>query len=231
MDFIFLGSMFLLGLGGSMHCLGMCGPLVMAVPFPKSRETVLTQFLYFLGKALAYGLLGILIGFLGLKSIWGESQRYLSLIAGVLIILMTVFPLIKPKIGKFKFQKNFQNIFKKIKEQPRWHHFLQLGFLNGLLPCGMVYMALAATLASGDPLNGFLGMLAFGFGTAPILWVLAVLKTNLKFDLKKKLKPLTVFLSILVGILLILRGLNLGIPFISPKMDTSQEMKMEHHHH
>lgn len=229
MDFLLFGSMFLLGLGGSLHCLGMCGPLVMAVPFPNSRKTTGTKFLYFFGKALAYGFLGIMIGLLGLKAIWGESQRYLSIIAGVLVILMVIFPLIKPRFGKFQFQKTFQTLFRKIKEEPKWHHFFELGFLNGLLPCGMVYMALAAALASGSPVNGFLAMLSFGAGTTPILWTLAVLKTNLKFDLKKKLKPMTISLSIIVGVLLILRGLNLGIPYISPKMDTAQSTEMHCH--
>lgn len=232
MDFVFFGSMFLLGLGGSLHCLGMCGPLVMAVPFPKSKETAGTKLLYFFGKALAYGILGIVVGTLGLKAIWGDSQRYISVSAGILVILMVIFPLIKPRLGKFQFQKTFQSIFKKIKENPKWYHFFQLGFLNGLLPCGMVYMALAAALASGSPVKGFFAMLFFGAGTTPILWVIAVLKASVKFDLKKKLKPITVSLSILVGLLLILRGLNLGIPYISPKMDTGQPMEMnEHHHH
>lgn len=231
MDWLLIGSMFLLGLGGSLHCLGMCGPLVMAVPFPKSRSTYFTQFLYFFGKALAYGLLGILVGLMGLKSVWGESQRFISVFAGVLILLMTVFPLLKPGIGRFFFQKQFQSVYKQISKSPGWYHFLQLGFLNGLLPCGMVYMALAAALAAGSPVNAFIGMLVFGFGTAPILWAIAILKTGLKFDLKSKLKPITVSISIFVGLLLILRGLNLGIPYISPKMDTSQPVEMNHSHH
>lgn len=231
MDFVFYGSMLFLGIGGSLHCLGMCGPLVMAVPFPKNRKTNGTKSLYFFGKAIAYGLLGILVGMLGLKAIWGESQRFISVFAGLLVILMVVFPLIKPKIGKFRFQKSFQKIFQQIKENPKWYHFFQLGFLNGLLPCGMVYMALTVALAAGNPVKSFFGMLIFGFGTTPILWMIAVLKTSLKIDLRKKLKPITTSLSILVGILLILRGLNLGIPYISPKLDTSAEVEMHHHHH
>lgn len=231
MDWLLFGSMFLLGLGGSLHCLGMCGPLVMAVPFPKNKQTSGAKFLYFFGKSFAYGILGILVGMLGLKAIWGESQRFISILAGVLILLMVIFPLLKPRIGKFPFQKQFRSVFNQIKENPKWHHFFQLGFINGLLPCGMVYMALAAALASGGPVKGFFAMMIFGFGTTPILWALAVLKTNVKFDLKKKLKPITVLLSIMVGLLLILRGLNLGIPYISPQMDTSTKVEMDHHHH
>lgn len=230
-DFVLFGSMFLLGLGGSLHCLGMCGPLVMAVPFPKKHRNSGSKLLYFFGKAMAYGILGILIGLLGLKAIWGDSQRFLSVLAGILILLMVIFPIIKPRIGKFYFHKSFQSIFQKIKQQPRWYHFFQLGFLNGLLPCGMVYMAMAAALTSGSPIEGFFAMLFFGFGTTPILWLIAVLRTNVKIDLKKKLKPLTITLSVLVGVLLILRGLNLGIPHISPKMDTSQEIESHGHHH
>lgn len=203
----------------------------MAVPFPRNRQTVFTKFLYFFGKAFAYGVLGALIGVLGLKAIWGEAQQYLSIIAGVLVILFAVFPLIQPKIKSFPLRNQFQSIFKEIKENPKWYYFLQLGFINGLLPCGMVYMALAAALASGNPLNGFVAMLFFGAGTTPILWMVAATKNKIRGNLKNKLKPITIGLSVFVGLLLILRGMDLGIPYVSPKMDTSQSMEEMHHHH
>lgn len=231
MNLVLYASMFMLGLGGSLHCLGMCGPLVMAVPFPKSRQNLLSKTLYFLGKALAYGILGAVISLFGLKALWGDSQRYISILAGIIVILLAIFPILQPKIGKFPFRNSFQNIFKAIKENPKWHHFLRLGFINGLLPCGMVYMALAAAMTGGGLVEGFIAMLFFGIGTTPLLWILASVKSKITTALRQQLKPVTIGLSLLVGILLLLRGLNLGIPYISPKLDTSMEMEHHHHHH
>ncbi|HTO17304.1 MAG TPA: sulfite exporter TauE/SafE family protein [Edaphocola sp.] len=227
MNTLVFASSFLLGIGSSLHCLGMCGPLVMAVPFPAKQRSSSTKFLYFGGKAIAYGTLGAIIGLLGLRAIWGEAQQYISIFAGAFIILLVLFPLLLIKNIRFPFQKYFQKIFSKMKESPKWYHFFQLGFLNGLLPCGMVYIALTAALASGSPLEGFIAMILFGIGTTPILWIVVAVKGKIRPSLKLKLKPISIGISILVGILLILRGLNLGIPFISPKMNTSPTVKQE----
>ncbi len=221
MNTLIFTSSFLLGIGSSLHCLGMCGPLMMAVPFPESGAGRSFKVLYFLGKALAYGVLGALIGLLGLRAIWGEAQQYVAIAAGVLIILMVLFPLLKPKTLKFPFQKTFTQVFNRMKEQPRWWHFVQLGFLNGLLPCGMVYIALTAALASGSPFEGFIAMMLFGIGTSPVLWLVAVMKGKISFSLRQKLKPVSIGISLVVGLLLVARGLNLGIPYISPKMNTA----------
>lgn len=229
MDLIVIGSAFLLGLGSSLHCLGMCGPLVMAVPFPRDKQNFLSKLVYFIGKAFAYGFLGALIGFFGIKAIWGEIQQYLSIISGVLIILMALFPFIIPKNSKYPFQKIFQKTFQQIKNQPKWWHFLQLGMLNGFLPCGMVYMALTVAFASGSSFNGFLAMLAFGIGTTPILWAVTLVRDKITASLRQKLKPITLVIAFLIGGLLILRGLNLGIPYISPKMNHQVEQKMHCH--
>ncbi|RYD99586.1 MAG: sulfite exporter TauE/SafE family protein [Sphingobacteriales bacterium] len=213
-------SSLLLGLASSLHCLGMCGPLIMAVPFPVKSKNRTYKLFYFLGKALAYGSLGAIIGALGLKAIWGEAQRYVSILSGILIMLLVLLPMMRATRLQFPFQKTFARVFNRIQEHPRWFHFMQLGFLNGLLPCGMVYIALTAALASGSPLNGFVAMMLFGAGTSVVLWGVALLKGKLSGQLRQKLKPVSTGFSILVGGLLIARGLNLGIPYISPEMNT-----------
>lgn len=220
MNTVVLVSSLLLGLASSLHCLGMCGPLIMAVPFPVKNKAWTYKFFYFLGKSLAYGSLGAVIGVLGLKAIWGEAQRYVSIISGILIVLLILLPLLRTARLKFPFQKAFASVFSRIQDNPRWAHFIQLGFLNGLLPCGMVYVALTAALASGGPLQGFIAMMLFGTGTSIVLWGVALLKGKLSWNLRRKLKPFSLAFSILVGALLIARGLNLGIPYISPKMNT-----------
>lgn len=220
MNTVVLFSSLLLGLASSLHCLGMCGPLIMAVPFPAKSKAWTYKLFYFLGKALAYGSLGAIIGTLGLKAIWGEAQRYVSIISGLVIVLLIVLPMLRKTPLKFPFQKAFAHVFGRIREHPRWFYFIQLGFLNGLLPCGMVYIALTAALASGGPLQGFIAMMLFGAGTSLVLWGVALLKGKLSWRLRQKLKPVSVGFSALVGVLLITRGLNLGIPYVSPKMDT-----------
>ncbi len=220
MNTVVLFSSLLLGLASSLHCLGMCGPLIMAVPFPAKHNGWTYKLFYFLGKALAYGSLGAIIGALGLKAIWGEAQRYVSIVSGVLIVLLILLPLLRSTRLKFPFQKAFSQVFERIQKRPCWFYFIQLGFLNGLLPCGMVYIALTAALASGGPLQGFIAMLLFGAGTSVVLWVVALLKSKLSWQLRQKLKPVSIAFSVLVGVLLIMRGLNLGIPYVSPKMNT-----------
>lgn len=223
---IYLSS-FLLGIGSSWHCLGMCGPLVMAVPFPKKEQSFVTKALYFLGKSTAYAILGLLIGLFGMKAIWGEYQRYISLVAGTFIILMVIFPFLTPKTFNYPFKKTFSRIFQQIKEQPRWWHFFSLGFLNGFLPCGIVYMALLIALASGNMLSAALAMFLFGWGTVPMLWIVAVLKDTVKQRLQIKFKWVTVSLGLLAGTLLILRGMNLGIPYVSPHLNTMEQPHRE----
>lgn len=220
MNTVVLVSSLLLGLASSLHCLGMCGPLIMAVPFPVKQKAWTYKLFYFLGKALAYGSLGAIIGALGLKAIWGEAQRYVSIISGAVIVLLILLPMLRSARLKFPFQKAFNQVFKRIRERPRRVYFIQLGFLNGLLPCGMVYIALTAALASGGPFQGFIAMMLFGAGTSFVLWAVASLKGKLSGTLRQQLKPLSVGFSVLVGLLLITRGLNLGIPYISPKMNT-----------
>lgn len=220
---IYLSS-FLLGIGSSWHCLGMCGPLVMSVPFPKKQQSFASKSTYFLGKAFAYALLGIVVGSLGLKAIWGDSQRYISITAGAFIVLMVIFPYLVPKTFKYPFKKTFTKIFNQMKERPKLWHFLSLGFLNGLLPCGMVYMALFVALASGNVFDAAIAMLLFGFGTTPVLWFVALIKDKLRNQLQAKFKMVTVSLGLLAGFLLIFRGLNLGIPYLSPHLDTTEQI-------
>lgn len=226
MDFLIIATAFSLGIASSLHCLGMCGPLVMAVPFPKLKNREVTKVLYFMGKALAYVVLGALIGILGLKSIWGNAQQYVSIFSGVLLILLSLLPFLKQNIKFGIVQSRLTFVLQNMQVQPKARYFLQLGFLNGLLPCGMVYIALTTALASGSPLNGSLAMLAFGLGTTPVLWGVTLFKQKLGLHLRAKLKQVQLVLSLAVGLLLVLRGLGLGIPYISPTVASTEQGKI-----
>jgi sulfite exporter TauE/SafE len=145
-------------------------------------------------------------------------QQALSVVAGVFIILWVSFPVLKPGKSSFLFQKQFSILYNKLQYEPKIYHYSFLGFLNGLLPCGLVYTALAAATVSGSAAGGFGAMFLFGIGTAPALIILVILKNKMSFRLRQKLKPVSLVLSISIGLLLVVRGLNLGIPYISPEV-------------
>jgi len=219
MNIAVLTGAFLLGIGGSLHCLGMCGPLAMSLPYssdgyPKPVKAVL----YYLSKALAYGAMGAVMGAFGKGLFLMEWQQGLSVAAGIFVLAWACLPFLKRKEGHFLFQKQFAAVYAKLNHAPRLRYYAVLGFLNGLLPCGMVYAALAIATVSGSVAGGFTAMFLFGLGTAPALLTLVLLKHKISLRVRRQFRPLTVGMSVMVGALLILRGLNLGIPYVSPEV-------------
>jgi sulfite exporter TauE/SafE len=222
MNSIILISAFVLGIGGSLHCIGMCGPLALSIPFSKeSKQKWISITIYYTFKAIAYGVLGIIMGALGKGIMLMNYQQILSIIAGVFIILMAFKPYIKTQAGNFFFQKQFSAIYQNMVTAPRWWYYAALGFLNGWLPCGMVYTALATAAVSGSGFNGFATMFVFGLGTTPALWILTVFKSKISIKLRSQLKPIVALTSILIGVVLIIRGMNLGLPYLSPIVENN----------
>jgi hypothetical protein len=220
-------SAFILGLGGSFHCMGMCGPLALSITMPASAKhpPFLTYNFYFFGKTLTYALMGLIFGFFGLQIALAGWQQGLSVFAGVVMILLALFSVAKPatfhqnafteKINQF-----ILPLFGKVLQQksslfaPFW-----MGLLNGLLPCGLVYMGLAGAVATAEPLSAALFMLVFGVGTMPVLLLFLLVSGKFGFAFRVYLKKATPVIMSVMGLLLILRGLDLGIPFISPVSD------------
>jgi len=218
MNGLILLSSFVLGIGGSLHCLGMCGPLALSVPFAQNdRIKWLRITVFYLGKSFAYGLLGMLPGLFGKGLILMDWQQGLSITAGIAILLMVAVPTLKLHKSKFLFRKQFSLLYNRLQQQARLTDYGILGFLNGLLPCGLVYTALTAATLSGSWAGGFLAMFLFGLGTTPALVALILFRNKLNRQQLRNLKPVSAILSICVGVLLILRGLNLGIPYVSPE--------------
>lgn len=219
---IFISS-FVLGIGGSLHCLGMCGPLALSIPYPK---TGLTKWMlvigYYLSKALAYAAMGAVAGIVGKGFFVMNWQQGLSVAAGIFIIALVCFPLLKPVRGSFAFQRQFAWLYGKLQHNPKLHYYLLLGLLNGFLPCGLVYTALAAATVSGGVVQGFISMFLFGIGTAPVLIAIVLLKRKMSIRFRHFFRPLSITLSIAVGILLVMRGLNLGIPYVSPEVHNDE---------
>ncbi len=223
---------FLIGLIGSLHCLGMCGPIALTIPFSKN---LLTRFIgvliYNLGRVVTYGIIGALFGLFGLGLAMAGVQQAVSIILGTLMILTVLFPLlfkrIKPLERMFSPISNFvKNKLSGYLNKRSLLTLLPTGIINGLLPCGLVYAAVAKSLASGSIATGSIYMVLFGLGTIPLMVALPMLGSlgGFKFRLYYR-KALPVFV-ITLGLLFILRGMNLGIKYISPKLGPGN--KMEH---
>lgn len=223
MSAITLISAFVLGFGGSLHCLGMCGPLALSIPFrPGGRRGGLQITVFYLSKALAYGLIGLIFGLLGQGFRLMEWQQGLSVISGIMIILIVCLPVLKQGMGRFLFQGQFSRLYSRLRSDPRPYHFFLLGFLNGLLPCGLVYAALALSISTANWFGGFASMFLFGLGTSPALVLLVLFRNKMSMSFRRRFRPVSIVLSVAVGLLLILRGLNLGLPYISPEWKGEQ---------
>lgn len=211
-------SALLLGLAGSLHCVGMCGPLMLAVPLPTSeRSKVLLQMLvYHSGRILTYSALGVLFGLLGKGVVVAGLQQTVSVLAGFFMIAMAFVAwrmerLITALPGFGTFTRSVQRSMGKLmKAHPGGVPF-SLGLLNGLLPCGMVYAALAGAITTTNSLEGGLFMATFGLGTLPLLLLATTLGRSFSKDIRAKMKVLQPLLLSLVGLLLIQRGLHLDL--------------------
>lgn len=215
---------FSIGILGGFHCIGMCGPIALSLPvhqyaLPKRIYSVL---LYNLGRALTYALLGLFIGLLGQGFELFKIQQYASIIAGVLILTILFFssrtsvqiPFLSPFFIKVKSQ-----LARLLKTEKSGSSFLAIGIVNGFLPCGLVYIAIAASVAAGSAIKSALLMFAFGLGTLPLMALTMFVGKYISLNIKNKLNKLSPYLIGIVAVLLILRGLNLGIPYISPKQE------------
>lgn len=214
-----------MGLLGSFHCVGMCGPIVLAVP----GKSLLAKLSYNFGRTITYMIMGAIIGFVGEGFSLIGYQQPLSVAVGVAMLLIVLFTKYKhfdlPMTGVVEkmwiYSKNrLTPLFKS--QSPTAPFYI--GLINGLLPCGLVYAALFAAISMGGILESAVYMGMFGLGTTPLLVVLSVFGTIVSPVLRTRLNKAVPYFLGLVAILLILRGLNLGIPYVSPKMDKGGKM-------
>ncbi len=212
----------LFGLVGSLHCVGMCGPIALMLPVERQNKT--KQFFqvasYHLGRIFTYAIIGLLFGTLGKTFNLLGFQQYISIISGVLMIAIILFPKMVHQFGvsqrltKLIFTvKNKLGAELKKKDN---NTFFTLGFLNGFLPCGLVYMAVLGALASSHFLEGSLYMVVFGLGTVPLMTVITYAPNLNLFGKTLNLKKVIPVLVVFMGVLFVVRGLGLGIPFLSP---------------
>lgn len=214
------------GLLGSFHCLGMCGPIAFVLPL--DRENKLISFiqagLYHLGRLLSYATIGLVFGLLGKGLFLVGFQQKLSIIIGVLMILITIIP--SSFFHQFNIVKPFYILISKVKvgmglylKKSSFKAFLTMGLLNGFLPCGLVYMALLGAVSMGSSISGALYMFLFGLGTIPMMTGALIFGNFIKLSIRNKIQKAIPIFVLIIGLLFILRGLGLGIPYLSPPAD------------
>ncbi|HEY0039459.1 MAG TPA: sulfite exporter TauE/SafE family protein [Flavisolibacter sp.] len=216
---------FVMGIFGSLHCIGMCGPIAMALPMGarSSGSRLAGGLIYNLGRIVTYSSLGLVLGLAGDFLVTPQIQSTVSIVFGAAILLYLVLPSrLKKNVSKSSpVQGFFLSIHKqlgKLLSSESNSSLFSIGLLNGLLPCGMIYLALTSSFLTGSALNGSLFMAAFGFGTFPAMLAAAFFGSFLNQQVRLNLrKAVPVFLACMAT-LLVLRGLNLGIPYISPSL-------------
>lgn len=207
-----------LGLTSSFHCVGMCGPLLLAVPMRTNNNNNWQEIVvYHAARILTYALLGVLVGFAGWRLQVAGMQQFFSLTIGIILIgYVFASRFFAGAAWVLAFNKIIFSFFGFAAKQKGQLGTLLLGVANGLLPCGMVYIALTGAMASASVATAASFMLLFGLGTLPLLFVFNFYRVRLQASVKQRIKLVAPIVISIMGILLVLRGLNLGIPYISP---------------
>ncbi|WP_282036965.1 sulfite exporter TauE/SafE family protein [Saccharicrinis aurantiacus] len=218
MDIVLSG--FVLGLMGSFHCAGMCGPIALALPLNGNNNAVKVTggVLYNLGRSVTYALMGAVFGLVGQGLSLVGFQKWVSVAMGVLMIISVLVPSLFKKVnsGKIPFagavRKGIQRLFAK----KSFGGLFFIGLLNGLLPCGLVYVAIAGAIGAGGVAEGALFMLLFGLGTLPLMLAISILGNMMSLSVRNKMNKVIPVMVVVIGLIFVLRGLSLGIPYLSP---------------
>jgi sulfite exporter TauE/SafE len=224
---------FILGAVSSLHCIGMCGPLAMALPLKDKNASKFTgALLYNIGRMTTYASFGLVFGLIGRSFAWFGWQQKISIALGIIILVSLVLPrllnkqnvttrwsgkamaAVRDRLGKLLFNGNPASLY-------------AIGMLNGLLPCSMVYLALAGAISTGEVISGAAFMAVFGFGTLPAMWAVSFFGGKMKQSVRLSARKLYPAMIMIMAVLLILRGLNLGIPYLSPKLGVGHSNTVE----
>lgn len=215
---------FFTGLFGSLHCVAMCGPLVMAMPFQSSStlSLVLQRLLYQAGRISVYASFGLLAGLLGRGFNILGLQQTLSLVTGTLLVLVAFFHFFgKGNQTLSRWQSRLVaplvNLMSRHLSKP--YGGLFAGALNGLLPCGMVYVALAGSLNTDSILAGGEFMFFFGLGTTPLMLLASF--TPLLFKRRLNIPLITPYLFLIAGLWLLYKGSNLHLTHLPHQPHTT----------
>lgn len=221
MDLILAGLTF--GFLGSFHCIGMCGPIALSLPQKSAiyLRFLFSRIIYNIGRVATYVMLGAAIGFFSSMVAFSGYQQVLSIAVGIILLLTFVWKSLREQFRKMeslpgKFIGKANQLLKNLFNRNNFGALFLIGVLNGFLPCGFVYMALATALTFGTVESSTLFMAGFGMGTVPAMLGISLAGSLISATFRRKIQKLSPYFIAAVGFILILRGLNLGIPFISP---------------
>lgn len=218
-----LYTAFLFGLISSFHCIGMCGPIAMMLPVDRNNQAKkVTQIItYHLGRLTAYASIGLVFGLVGRGLFLAGMQQKMSIFIGVAMILVILIP--EKVFARYNFSKPVFVLISKVKstlgkqfKNKSYKSLFTIGLLNGFLPCGMVYVALFGAIAMQNESYGVLYMILFGLGTVPMMSSVVYLQSFLTVPVRNKIQKAIPYVAVAMGIAFILRGLGLGIPYVSP---------------
>jgi sulfite exporter TauE/SafE len=213
---------FMMGMAGSFHCVGMCGPLALSLPIRNNGLAAKFSgaLLYNMGRVVTYSFFGLLFGLIGKTVALFGLQQYLSIIAGLMIIMLVIMPkkyAVAHSGSVSRFFERLRSAIGNLFSSRNRSALFVIGLLNGLLPCGLVYMAVAGAIATGTVGQSVFFMAAFGLGTLPVMWSLAFFGNYIGQAVRQRIRSAYPYLMLLMACLLILRGMGLGIPYVSPK--------------
>lgn len=221
----FLIAAIVLGFLGGFHCVGMCGPIAMALPVhnKSALQKVFTILIYNFGRIVTYSTFGLLFGAIGQSFVLFGLQQALSIVLGSLILIFVVVSYFgkvnSPVLSKaYYFINGVKSKLSKLFNKRSYRAFFSIGVLNGLLPCGLVYMALAGAIATGSIVNGALFMVFFGLGTLPFMFAITYYSNLISMKVRNQMRKIVPVVLAVMAVLMILRGMNLGIDYISPKL-------------
>ena len=229
MEITFVLSALTLGFFTGFHCLGMCGPIALSLGLSKKKQVnfYLQNTTYQFGRIFTYAVLGAILGIVGQAFEMVGIQKYLTIGVGIVMIVFALFTFGSPNFASNipffnKFLMKIKMSLGKLLRKTDYSSRFLTGILNGLLPCGMVYMALTASLAAGGIWQSALFMALFGLGTLPFMFAVVLLGNLMTTAFRIKVLKVIPVMMIILGGLFILRGLELGIPYLSPKSEAMQ---------
>lgn len=214
---------FILGVLSSLHCIGMCGPIAMMLPVERNNpaKKLLQIFTYHFGRMAAYATIGLFFGLIGKGFFIAGMQQRLSIFMGIAMIAIVLVS--EKNFSKYNFSKPIFKILSVVRmklgarlKDKRFSSIFLIGWLNGFLPCGMVYAALFGAIAMQNAGFGILYMVCFGLGTVPLMSGLVYFHSLLMLPFRNKIQQVIPYAVVCIGVLFILRGFGLGIPYVSP---------------
>ncbi|MCW3114834.1 MAG: sulfite exporter TauE/SafE family protein [Segetibacter sp.] len=226
---LFISALVLGGIS-SFHCVGMCGAFAFSIPTDNLSHTrkVYAILLYNIGRITTYSIFGLLFGLLGRQISVAGFQQWFSITAGIIVLMVVIQSFFKKPVfhlpGYNKASSLIVKLIARFVGKPSLSSIYLLGVSNGLLPCGLVYMAITGALAAGtvSAATGF--MAAYGLGTLPAMFLLSYFRFMVGIAVRNTIRRAVPFVVAAMGVLLILRGMNLNIPYISPAISSSHRV-------